>query len=320
MNTIRIVLGFAVVYAFVTNLSGCGSDSGGGAASCASVCSRVTAAHCANDPDCMTQCAEAKKETPSGCTSAYNALANCFSTATFTCDDQEQSEAKACSSQQDAWQSCIANDDSADAGAGGSGSGGKSGGDQGSGGKSSGSGGSGSSAMCNGKTATTPCDACLASSCCSELTACQGNDDCVTLAACVDDCGDDTCVQSCADAASQAAVDLYNASITCANDHCTSDCSGGDTGSGGSSSSGGSSGSGGSTGGNGKSGVGAPNDGDTGFASPSTPPDCLDVPPDITGYCGDVKYKVIYDCPNGAPYSDCVMNTMDSSGIYCCGH
>ena len=51
--------------------------------------------------------------------------------------------------------------------------------------------------------------------------------------------------------------------------------------------------------------VGAPNDGNGGHGSATTPPDCLFIPTDITGYCGDVKYKVIYDCPNGAPYDDC---------------
>jgi hypothetical protein len=310
VSTIRIVLGFASVYAFVTALAGCGSDSGGsGGASCASVCERITAAHCANDPDCMSQCAAAKKATPAGCTASYDALAGCFSTATFTCDDNQQSVADACKSKEGAWQACI-DGGSPDPGPGGGGSGGKGAGGNGAGGR--GSGGSSSGATCNGRTATTPCDACVARSCCDTLMACQADGDCLKLAGCVNGCSDDDCVQACADAAPQAAVDLYNESITCANDHCESECSG-------SAGSGGSTGTGGSTGSS-QSGIGAPNDGNTGSGSPTTPADCLPIPTDVTGYCGDVKYKVIYDCPNGQPYSDCVFNTMDSSGIYCCGH
>ncbi len=316
MDTIRFAASIASIYALVTAVGACGSDSGGGGASCASVCAKVEAAHCANDPDCMSQCADAKNATPSHCNDRYDALAKCFSTAKFTCDDNGQSVATACASRQDAWESCI-NGDEPDAGAGGSGSGGKGNGNSGSGNTGSGnagSGGAGSSVTCDGTVWSKPCDVCIATSCCDLLTACRHDTDCLSLSACVTACTDDGCVQTCADNASQATVDQYNESITCASDHCTSECSDGPAGSGGSSS--GSSGSSGS----GNSGIGAPNDGNEGVASPTTPPDCLPVPSDVSGYCGDVKYKVIYDCPDGPPYKDCVLNTMDSSGIYCCGH
>lgn len=314
MDTIRFVASIASVYVLVTVVGGCGSDSGGGAgASCASVCAKVEAAHCANDPDCMSQCADAKNATPSRCTSQYDALAKCFSGAKFTCDDNEQSVATACSAKQDAWESCMNGGGEPDAGAGGSGSGGKGSGNDGSGGNGTASGGAGSSVMCDGTVWSKPCDVCIATSCCDKLTACRSDADCLRLGACVSACPEDSCAQSCADQATQAAVDLYNESISCANDNCTTECSGDEPGTGGSRGSGGSTGSG-------KSGIGAPNDGNEGFASTTTPTDCLPVPSDVTGYCGDVKYKVIYDCPNGAPYTDCVLNTMDSSGIYCCGH
>jgi hypothetical protein len=305
VKSIRLIIQITSVLGFVTAMGACGSDSGGGGASCSSVCSKVTAAHCESDPDCMTQCARAKDATPAGCMASYDALARCFSTAAFTCDEDGKSVAAACESQQTAWENCV-NEGPADSGIGGAGSGGA-----GSGGK--GSGGGSSSATCNGQKATTPCDVCLARSCCTQLTACEGDQDCVTLASCVQNCADDACVQACGDTASQEAVDAYNASIDCLNAKCNSACSGDDP-------AGGTNGTGGMNGGSGQSGIGAPGDGNTGFGSPTTPPNCLPVPSDVDGYCGDVKYKVIYDCPSGAPYKDCVYNTMDSSGIYCCGH
>src|SRR5262249_34364226 len=146
----RFAASIASIYALVTVVGACGSDSGGGGASCASVCAKVEAAHCANDPDCMSQCADAKKATPSRCNSQYDALAKCFSTAKFTCDDNEQSVATACASKQDAWESCINSGGEPDAGAGGKGSSNGGSGNNGSGGTNSSSGGSGASVTCDG--------------------------------------------------------------------------------------------------------------------------------------------------------------------------
>jgi hypothetical protein len=41
---------------------------------------------------------------------AYNALFNCYSTATFTCGDTQEATAIACESQKDAWESCVERD------------------------------------------------------------------------------------------------------------------------------------------------------------------------------------------------------------------
>jgi hypothetical protein len=312
-------------------LAGCGDDdSEGGGASCAQVCVKVEAAKCDNDPDCMDTCNGIKDATPMGCRSTYNALTSCYATAKFTCDGDKESVTKDCAKQETAYAECRQSggkdDGDKDAGAGddngnggSSGSGGKDDGSNGGTGGdatgntdagASGSGGTGGSSggdgnACSGATVEGDCGKCLQTSCCDDLLACQNDSDCLTLTDCVGNCSDDGCVQTCADSASSSSVDLYNTFIDCASNSCESECSDG--------SSGGDSMSGGSD-------VGAPNDGDGGHASSTTPTDCLEVPSDVTGYCEEVKYKVIYDCPNGAPYDDCELNKVDASGIYCCGH
>lgn len=339
-------------------LPGCGDDDDAGV-SCAQLCPNIMAAKCKNDPDCMETCNKVKDTTPMGCTDVYNALTRCYLSAKFTCDDDEQSVAKECSKQESAYAECLAGggkdggakDASDDAGdksshggstkGSGSGTGTKgsgtgtgtkgtgsgvtmlmhllggmqaqdagvdasaNGGNSGSGGDGSGgtNGGTTSGNDCSGEMLEGACDKCIVASCCDDAVACGKDADCITLENCVAQCTDSTCVQGCADSSSSSAIDVYNTLITCATDHCQSACSDGtDTG----------------TAGTGD--VGAPNDGNTGHGSPTTPPDCLDVPSDVSGYCGDSKYKVIYDCPNGPPYDDCAFNTMSSSGIYCCGH
>lgn len=324
-------------------LPGCGDDDDAGA-SCAQICPNIEAAKCENDPDCTSTCKKIKDTTPMGCTDVYNALSRCYLSAKFTCDKGKQSVAKECSEQESAYADCLAggdkdggakdSDDAGDAGSHGgstkgSGSGGKGSGsgvtmlmhllggmqaqdagtgasrDGGSGdqGSSGAGGGTASGNDCSGATVEGACDQCILDACCADALACGNDADCVTLENCVGNCSDSDCVQGCANSSSSSAIDVYNTLITCATDHCKSACSEGtDAGTGGGSD------------------VGAPNDGNTGHGSATTPPDCLYVPTDVSGYCGDLKYKVIYDCPNGAPYDDCEFNTMSSSGIYCCGH
>lgn len=324
-----IVFGSTLVVS-VAVLAGCGDDdTEGGGASCAQVCAKVEAAKCKKDPDCMKTCSNVKDQTPMGCTKSYNALASCYAGAKFTCDDDEQSVAKECSKQETAYSECLQSggkdDGDKDAGGGsdngGSGGGKDDGGKAGSsgatgnsgagasgkGGTSGGAGASGDNA-CNGAMADSKCGQCLQDSCCDDLLACQHDNDCLTLTDCVGNCSDDSCVQSCADSASSSSVDLYNTFIDCATGHCDAECSDG-------SSVGGS-----DAGTSSDADVGAPNDGNTGHASKTTPSNCLEVPSDVSGYCEEVKYKVIYDCPDGAPYDDCELNKINSSGIYCCGH
>jgi hypothetical protein len=351
MKSFRDVIVFGSTLAAVAAvLAGCDDDAEAGA-SCAQICPNVMAAKCENDPDCMATCNKVKDSTPMGCTDVYNALTRCYAGAKFTCDGDEQSVAKECSQQERAYAECLtgggkdggakdtsdAGDDGSHGGSTkgtggtkGSGSGMKgsgvtmlmhlsggtqthdagagAGSDGGSGGSSNqgggGSGGTTSGNDCSGETVEGACDQCILAACCDEAVACANDADCVALEDCVAQCSDADCVQACADASSSSAIDVYNTLITCATDHCQSVCSEGtDAGPGA-----------------GGSDVGAPNDGNTGHGSATTPPNCLYVPPDVTGYCGDSKYKVIYDCPAGPPYDDCAFNTMNSSGIYCCGH
>jgi hypothetical protein len=331
-------------------LPGCDDDADAGA-SCAQVCPNVMAAKCENDPDCMATCNKIKDSTPMGCTEVYNALTRCYVSAKFTCDDDKQSVAKDCSKQERAYAECLAgggtdggakdssdagDDESHGGGTKGTGTGGTkssgsgmkgsgvtmlmhlgggtqthdagagAGGNDGSGGRSGngggGSGGTTSGNDCSGEVVEGACDQCILAACCDEAVVCQNDADCITLEECVAQCSDSDCVQGCANSSSSSAIDVYNTLITCATEHCQSICSD-DAGTGA-----------------GGSDVGAPNDGNEGHASATTPPDCLEVPSDVTGYCGDLTYKVIYDCPDGPPYADCDLNTMSSSGVYCCGH
>lgn len=326
-----VVFGSTLI-ALASVLAGCGDDdSEGGGASCAQVCAKVEAAKCKKDPDCMDTCSNVKDQTPMGCTKSYNALASCYAGAKFTCDKDEQSVAEECSKQEVAYNECLqsggkddgdkdAGGDTSDAGDNG-GSGGKSnGGKAGSGGTSgnSGSGASGSGGTsggagtsgdaCSGVMVDGKCGQCLADSCCDELIACQHDNDCLTLTDCVGNCNDDSCVQTCADSASSSSVDLYNTFIDCASGSCESECSDG------------ASMGGADAGTSSDADIGAPNDGNGGHPSATTPTNCLPVSEGVTGYCEEVKYKVIYDCPDGAPYDDCELNKINSSGIYCCGH
>jgi hypothetical protein len=303
----------STLVALAAGLAGCGDDDDTGA-SCAQVCAKVEAAKCKNDPDCMDTCSSVKDKTPMGCSKSYDALASCYAGAKFTCDADEESVAKECSKQESAYAECLQSggkDDSDKDAGGADDSGGKAnGGKGGSGGDATGSsdagtagnGGAGSGGnACSSVTVEGKCGQCLQDSCCDGLIACQNDSDCATLTQCVGDCSDDSCVQTCADSASSSAVDLYNTFIDCASNKCKSDCSDGMSG-------------------GGDSDVGAPNDGNGGHPSATTPTDCLPVSDGVTGYCEEVKYKVIYDCPNGAPFDDCELNKVDASGIYCCGH
>jgi hypothetical protein len=319
----------STLVALVSVLAGCGDDDSAGGASCAQVCAKVEAAKCKNDPDCTSRCNDVKDSTPMGCAGSYNALATCYAGAKFTCDADEESVAKECSKQETAYAECRESggkdDGDKDAGGGNSngdnaGSGGKdNGGKGGSGGAGTGNAGAGTSGnggtagtgsgdSCSGVMPNDECGQCLKGSCCDDLLACHDDSDCLMLTDCVGNCSDSSCIQTCADSVSSSAVDLYNTFIDCASNSCESECSDGS-----------SSGSDAGTSG-GDADVGQPNDGNGGHPSGTTPTNCLPVSSGITGYCDEVKYKVIYDCPDGAPYDDCELNKIDSSGIYCCGH
>jgi hypothetical protein len=282
-------------------LAGCGDDdSGGGGASCAQVCAKVEAAECANDSDCMATCNSVKDSTPMGCTGSYSALTSCYAGATFTCDADEESVAEKCNAQEIAYAECVQSggeDDATEDAGGGT----DVGDNAGSGGDAMGNAGAGAPDGCSGLTVGGECGECLEGSCCDELLACQDDSDCPALTDCVSTCTDSDCQQACADASTSSAVDLYNAFIDCAAQNCEAECS-----------------DGGSSGGS--EDVGEPNDGNGGHASTTTPTNCLELPADTTGYCEEVMYKVIYDCPDGPPYADCELNQIDAAGVYCCGH
>jgi hypothetical protein len=131
------------------------------------------------------------------------------------------------------------------------------------------------------------CDTCGKTKCCAVVSACVSDADCATLGACVSDCDTQDCQQACADAATDAALDKFNASISCYSDTCEAECGGEDH-------------------------DGTPNDG---TANNGEPDNCLPsgVP---AGYCTDASHPVGHEC-TVAPAGDCVP-LPNVGDVYCC--
>jgi hypothetical protein len=98
----------AVVLVVALTLGGaCSSSSNSSGPDCAKICANMQAAHCANDdPNCPASCQMGVAQGP--CKGQADAVAACWSGATFTCDAFGTSEAKACQSQVDALSACLA--------------------------------------------------------------------------------------------------------------------------------------------------------------------------------------------------------------------
>jgi len=127
-----VVLVAAVAVAIGISLGACSTSSNdGGGGNCGKICATMKAAQCKNDDltSCEMQCQAQSSSTT--CRAQADAVAACWASATFTCDADGISEAKACESQVSAYGACLS---------GGTGSG------------SAGTGGSGNSSTATGST------------------------------------------------------------------------------------------------------------------------------------------------------------------------
>lgn len=143
--------------------------------------------------------------------------------------------------------------------------------------------GSGAVDVCAAEPGDDACDSCGKTKCCAVVSACVADLECAKLGACVSDCATLDCQQACADAASDAALEKFNASISCYGDACEAECGGESDGS--------------------------------DEPSADEPAGCLPggVP---EGYCTDPSRPVGHECP-AAPFADCVL-LPDVSDVYCC--
>lgn len=77
---------------------------------------------------------------------------------------------------------------------------------------------------CSAGANASACGTCMAKSCCAQLSACQGNQQCGTLNNCVQQCGNDqSCTSACVEQYPQGREPLI-AVYECMNSKCTSGC------------------------------------------------------------------------------------------------
>jgi hypothetical protein len=131
------------------------------------------------------------------------------------------------------------------------------------------------------------CDSCGKTKCCAVVTACVSDAACAKLGACVSACETLDCQQACANAATDAALDKFNASIGCYNEACEAECADDDT--------------------DEMPGSDAPNNGEPEGCLPTGVPD---------GYCTEASHPVGHECA-AAPAGDCVL-LPDVADVYCC--
>jgi hypothetical protein len=65
---------------------------------------------------------------------------------------------------------------------------------------------------------------CTKMKCCSEFSACTGNQECVALADCVNACADDACIDDCRGTASDAAIQTFSNLLACSRMNCAAAC------------------------------------------------------------------------------------------------
>jgi hypothetical protein len=220
MSILRYFVVAAVAGAALAGCSSSSSGSGSGAngVTCAQVCVPQNAAHCPSDPpDCTGSCASAVAATPAACQSQQQSLLTCAVHATFTCDATGLSNPVGCDTQINAYAGCIAANPSGTTG--GTNDGGQStlpGNDAG--GTMNPSGGA---CGANG----TSCSDCVATSCCTETTACGADSHCSLLSTCLTRCisTDQSCTSACSNLYPDA-TSLYNNVSNCVSQSCTYAC------------------------------------------------------------------------------------------------
>lgn len=190
-----------------TLAAACGDGEGpepGASSTCEKICARSQAARCGGDtPDCEATCEDQIGDSPSACARQLDAVTACLSSAKFSCDEDDESEAKACDGKLEAWVACVgqhgggspapAPDDGPDAD------------------------------MCAAASDDTRCTSCQKQQCCDAVSACDGA--CAGFVDCVDACADDddACVAACVKASPSGAAafsDMYSCALARCNDAC----------------------------------------------------------------------------------------------------
>lgn len=282
----------------IAALAGCGGDDkkkadstkSTDAALCRRICERSAKAECENDPaDCTTQCGALISQTPDGCKSELEAFTKCAEKATFTCDEDDESEAESCDRQLSAWSRCVGadepsgdDDDDGDDGATGS--------------TDAGSPNSDAStsdepvmpsapdaALCEARAGESSCTACLKGECCDVLASCD--EKCLQLVECASACSNNACAQKCLSGADPQVLQQFLYVATCLAESCDAAC--------------------------------------TSSATSNTPPavilpdDCLPADAVPAGHCDNPETPNAYDCKT-APFSDCVASPTGVADIWCC--
>jgi hypothetical protein len=147
--------------------------------------------------------------------------------------------------------------------------------------------GAGNPSFCAAEADDGACDTCGKTKCCAAVTACVTDAACATLGACVSECETLDCQQACANAATDAALDKFNASISCYSEACEAACADEEP--------------------DGMAGNDTPNHGEPEGCLPTGVPE---------GYCTEASHPVGHECTT-APAGDCVLlpNVAD---VYCC--
>ena len=224
---------FALVTVFAS--LGCGGEDNkknsvtgsSDAALCKRICARSQAPRCENDEeDCADSCEALIDQTPSKCDDAREAFTSCAEKATFTCDENDEAEAKSCAKHLAAWTSCMggvvgrtANEDA----------------DSDTTSPSSGRGDAGrprlptpisepagDAGICAPTDDDDVCTTCVKGDCCELLAACD--DDCQSAVACVSACDSEDCARECL-ASSSPGVQALLALSACQARSCRSECS-----------------------------------------------------------------------------------------------
>jgi hypothetical protein len=230
-----VAVGFLVVGCSLTSLeslddnvdstptsdSGVGGT-GGGSNACVPSCERAVQAGCHDftQEKCLAACQAKGESIASECVSAYGALLLCAGeTGSYICDGEGNAALVTCTEEAQALAAC---------------GGPSTGGTGGTGGGNADAGvcdpGDYLNVTCAEFTAqTVECTDCIVAQCCEVFDACFADPACAGLYACAGKCYDTSDFSQCVTdtcSACTVAVDTYNALNQCADDHCSTQCSG----------------------------------------------------------------------------------------------
>lgn len=190
---------------------------------CTRICARSSAAKCKNDErDCVDECVNQIASTPAECKGTELAFTSCAEKAKFTCDTNDQAEAKACEEQLVAYATCLdeelGGDETDDDGSKDDDAGTRTR----DGGATTRDAGTTSADRCGPTSNDDACDSCLKERCCTEVTKCGG--DCIAVVDCTTACGaNDKCITGCLEKYA-GGVEAFVALTSCTAKDCESAC------------------------------------------------------------------------------------------------